>query len=302
MNSAYSHSPSPKGGVRTLLFVLSLVGASCQAKVVSDPAPTALPPTLIGTWQVAEVHTDQGQSQWSLTRDDQYNIHKYLGRVFVLTPQRLTTNAPEDKRCDEPKIIAHRTTAGKVVGTSIASRPFDPVRPTPKDFQLPLTDNTPVEVLSLLCRDGLYDKNLGGGLDPGVGVQGAWLIVLNKEKLALRWNDETILILNRLPENTKPVASFDCAKASTNVEKTICGSVPLAAYDQSVSNTYKLAVEYYKTRKNTIAQLDELKKSQKLWLTQRNTCNTDETCLEKSMGDRIVEIDYEVASYAYDNR
>lgn len=298
MNSTYCGILFQKQGALTLLLVLSLIGTSCQAENVSAPAPTAFPPALIGTWQVTEVHTDQGDTR---PTDYKYNIHKFLGRVFVFTTKSLMTNAPEpeDKRCDDPKVIVHRTTAGKVVGTSIASRPFFPVQPTPKDFQLPLSENTPVEVLSLLCKDGLFAKNLGGALDSDVGINGAWLIVLNVEKLALRWNDETILILNRLQENAKPVASFDCNKASTPVEKTICESVALAAYDQSVSQTYKFVTEYYLTKKNTSPQIAELKKSQKQWLTQRNTCAFDITCLEKSMGDRIEEMDYEIAMYGY---
>ena len=299
MESNFCNMPISRRGVLTLLFVLSLVGVACQAENTPTHAPSAVPPNLIGTWQVTEVHTDRGDTRPS---DYKYNVHKFLGRVFVFTPRLLTTNAPEDKRCDDLKIVAHHTTTGKVVGTSIASRPFDPNRPTPKDFQLPLSESAPVDVLSLLCKDGLFAKFLGGGLDPGVGIQGAWLIVLNKEQLALRWNDETILILSHLADNTKPVASFDCAKAATDLEKTICGSVALAAYDQSVAQTYKFAMEYYKTKKTATVQLDELKKSQKQWLTRRNACNTDKTCLEKSMGDRIEKIDHEIALYGYDNQ
>ena len=302
MNSTYGNTPLPKRYLATLLLVLSLVGSACHSKDDSISAPVALPASLIGTWQVAEVHADQGNAHWSGTKEDKYNIYKFLGRVFVLTPQHLTTNAPRDKRCDTPKIIVHHTTAGRVVETSIASRPLAMARPTPKDFQLPLSDDAPVEVLSLICKDGPYVGNLGGGLNPNVGIDGAWIIVLNKEQLALRWNDETILILSHLVDNTKPVASFDCAKAATDLEKTICGSVALAAYDQSVAQTYKFAMEYYKTKKTATVQLDELKKSQKQWLTRRNACNTDKTCLEKSMGDRIEKIDHEIALYGYDNQ
>ena len=289
----------PKACVLTLAFILPLFCVSCQAESVSTSVPTVLPSTLIGTWQVAEVHIDQGESHWNRTSDSEYNVHKFLGRVFSFTPQVVTTNAPDDKRCDNPKIIVHRTTAANVVGTSIASRGFFPQPPTPKDFQLPLSDNAPIEVLSLRCKDGLFGKNLGGGQDPDVGIKGVWLIVLNKEQLALRWYDETILILKRLPEHTKPVASFDCTKAATEVEKTICESVALASYDQSVAQTYKHAMEYYKTKKNTTSEIAELKKSQKQWLTQRDVCGTDVVCLEKLMEDRIETMDYEVALYGY---
>ncbi len=288
--------------ILTLAFILPLCCISCQAENASTSAPTALPSTLIGTWQVAEVHTDQGESHWHRTRDDKYNIHKFLGRVFSFTAHVVTTNAPDGKRCDNPKIIVHRSTAANVVGTSIASRGFSPVLPTAKDFQLPLTDNAPIDVLSLLCKEGLFGKNLGGGQNPDVGIKGVWLIVLNKEQLALRWHDETILILKRLPENAKPIASFDCTGAATEVEKIICGSVALAAYDQSVTQTYKLVLEYYQTKKNTDNQIAELKKSQQQWLTQRDACGSDIACLEKAMEERIDGIDYGLATYGYENR
>lgn len=302
MNSTYSNTPLPKRYLATLLLILSLAGSACHSKDDSISAPVALPASLIGTWQVAEVHTDQGNAHWSGTKEDKYNIYKFLGRAFVLTPQRLTTNAPRDKRCDTPKIIVHHTTAGRVVETSIASRPLAMARPTPKDFQLPLSDDAPVEVLSLICKDGPYVGNLGGDLNPNVGINGAWIIVLNKEEIALRWNDETILVLNRLAENTKPVASFNCAKASSTAEKTICASVPLAAYDQSVAQTYALALEYFKTKNYAAAKVAGFKESQRLWRTQRNACDADKMCLEKFMGDRIVKINYQVASYANNNR
>lgn len=291
-------TPSTKICFAALLLTLSLAGSACHSKDDPSSAPVALPASLIGRWQVTAVHTDQGGINTSRNAAHKYNIYKFLGRVFDLTPQRLTTNAPQNKYCDGPKIILHHTTAARVVATSLASRPYNMARPTPKDFQLPLSGNAPVEVLSLMCDDGPYVRNLGGDLNPNVGIDGAWMIVLNTQQIALRWSDETILILNRLAENAKPVASFNCAKAASTVDKTICGSIPLAAYDQSVVQTYKLALEYFKTRKLSAARLAEFKESQRLWRTQRDACDADKKCLEKFMGDRIEEINFQVASLA----
>ena len=302
VDSTKRDAPSSMRGILALLLVLSLTTAACQAENKLQPKPTALTAALMGTWQVTQVHTDQGESHWSRTREDKYNIHKYLGRVFTINPQALTTNAPEDKRCDEPRAITHRTTAGKLFATSIASRPFDSVRPTAKDFQLPLSDGATVEVISLQCKEGPYAKGLGGGLEPNTGIDGVWLMALSTEQLALRWHDETILILRPLTEGTKPVASFNCAKASTVAEKAICGSVALALYDQSVGNTYKQAIEYYQSRNSATEQLTELKKTQTQWLAQRDNCKADSACLEKAMGDRVVEIEDGIAAYAYENR
>ena len=300
--------------VVTLLLILSLA-AACQAKDSSPAAPSAFPSTLLGTWQVTEVHRQQNSPLREMA-DYKYNIHKFLGRVFMFTPQLLTHNAvPWDsrdtRRCENPRIIVHRTTAARAVGSSIASVE----KPTPRDFQLPLSDNAPIEALSLLCKDGLFVKGLGAyAREAGPSadeIRGAWLIVLNPEQLALRWDDEVFLILKRLPENDQPVASFDCTKAATATEKTICASVSLAAYDVSVAETYKFALGYYQfaletynpsMRKQTDAQIVAFRKSQKQWLAKRDACGSNAACLDKSMGDRIWELQQEIVGYAYDNR
>ena len=259
------------------------------------------PPALVGTWQVAEVHIDQGDSHWNRISGYKYNTHKFLGRVFSFDPQVITTNALEERRCETPKIVSTRMTALELVNSTLASRGFSSDRPGPKDFQLPLADNESVEALSVLCKEGLWNKNLGGGQGRDVGLKGAWIVILKNDQLALRWDDEAILILKRLPPNAKPVASFDCTKASIEAEKSICKSVALAAFDQSVAQTYKLALAYFKT-KNASAQIEELKKSQKEWLSQRNACASDTACLEKAMESRIVDLNYEVGVYSSENR
>lgn len=295
--------------LRSLLLILVFTGSACHAKDDAASTPTAFPSAFLGTWQVTKVYWDQGGIQPWASNENIYNTHKFLGRVFSFTPQRLVTNAPafsrKDEPCDDPKIITIRTTAIKLISTSIVGRGYHPNGLSPKDFHLPLSNNTPVEVLSLHCKHGVLAEYLGGPRDineaeyPYKGINGAWLIVLSQKQLALRWHDDVILILERPPENVKPVASFDCAKATTVVEKTICSSAPLAAYDQSVAQTYKFAMEYYKTKKNTTAQIVALKDTQKQWLVQRDTCGSNVACLEKSMGSRINKMDYEVAFYAY---
>ena len=150
---------------------------------------------------------------------------------------------------------------------------------------MPLADNALVDVLSVSCKgSGLF----GGGL--GHEIAGAWIVVLDKDQLAIRWYGETILLLRRLPDNAKPTPSFDCNKAATVVEKTICGSVALAAFDQSVAQSYKLVGNFFKEVEHTEA-LAPLKATQKQWLTQRNTCGADVRCLEKSMKDRLDAIE-----------
>ncbi|MCK7580813.1 MAG: hypothetical protein MZV65_37780 [Chromatiales bacterium] len=271
---------------RALLIGLVLAASACEAKD-SAPILTDLPATLFGTWQVSDVRIDRGDTRpWGYKS----NVHKYLGRIFVFTPERLTYNTPwwkESKQvCEAPKVAVRRAPALRIVKTSLCTRPFQPVQPRPTDFGLPLADDVSVEVLSLFCRNELMSSGMGGNcrLEPQPAdlrdeIKGAWLIALNPDELALRWHEEVFLILKRLPKDAKPRASFDCARAATETERAICGSVSLAAFDVSVAGSYKHALDYYnyalrtydpRIKDQTQKQLAAFKQSQKDWLKKRD--------------------------------
>ncbi|MCK7580816.1 MAG: hypothetical protein MZV65_37795 [Chromatiales bacterium] len=100
--------------------------------------------------------------------------------------------------------------------------------------------------------------------------------------------------------------------AATNTEKAICGSVSLAAFDvecrwilQTRPRLLRLrGLRTYDPRikPQTVKQLAAFKQSQKDWLKKRDACGSDAACLERAMGERILEMDREIANYAYDNR
>lgn len=77
-------------------------------------------------------------------------------------------------------------------------------------------------------------------------------------------------------------ASFDCAKAGTNIEKLICSNESISAQDENLAKTYKSALD-------ASADKNELKQQQLAWLKTRNTC-TDDTCLTQRYRDRIIEL------------
>jgi uncharacterized protein YecT (DUF1311 family) len=265
---------TPKPSAPALLLVLSLVGTYCQAKERTNTTAIPLPPTLIGTWQVAGARIDT-----SATRTTYYqrNDPRLTGRQFVIASQKLTVNIPPGEQCNNPKAKIIRATAAELFKKSMGGD-----APTPKDYEFPLADNAQVEVLTLNCDEGLF----GGHVGIDGGIMGAWIVILSKDQLAIHWSDETVLLLNRLSDNAKPIASFNCNKASTTVEKTICSSVALAAYDQSVAQAYNDTVKYLKEAGNADT-LVQLKNTQKQWLTQRNACGSDTKCLEKAMADRL---------------
>lgn len=78
-------------------------------------------------------------------------------------------------------------------------------------------------------------------------------------------------------------ASFDCAKASTAQEKTICATPTLSALDEKLAQTYKAA-------QAASADPDQLKNEQRTWLKDTKGCNADIECLERAYTARIGEL------------
>lgn len=75
-------------------------------------------------------------------------------------------------------------------------------------------------------------------------------------------------------------ASFDCAKAFTNVEKLICKTPILSRSDEELSAIYKQAV--------AVAFIaDDVKKEQRKWIARRNNC-TSVQCLAEEYETRCL--------------
>ena len=75
-------------------------------------------------------------------------------------------------------------------------------------------------------------------------------------------------------------ASFDCAKASTDIEKMICADPHLSQLDEHLGRLYPAAV----------AKHPDLKAAQQSWLrSQRNSCR-DTACLSQAYQQRIAEL------------
>ena len=78
-------------------------------------------------------------------------------------------------------------------------------------------------------------------------------------------------------------ASFDCAKASSHLEKAICASPTLSKLDSELADAYGVAAL-------THADAESLKSDQRAWLREtRNKC-ADEACLETVYKQRIVAL------------
>jgi uncharacterized protein len=81
-----------------------------------------------------------------------------------------------------------------------------------------------------------------------------------------------------LPGNVQ-AASFDCAKASTKVEKIICDNPEISMLDDELSASYKTALQDDK-------QADSIKHAQKQWMKERNGC-ADADCVQRAYEARL---------------
>ena len=82
-------------------------------------------------------------------------------------------------------------------------------------------------------------------------------------------------------------ASFDCNKASTWVEKTICQSAELSKLDEMMAKKYRKDLTNAANEEDSEIYKNNAIIDQKLWLNfQRNTCK-DKACLMREYKERI---------------
>ncbi|WP_420210180.1 lysozyme inhibitor LprI family protein [Burkholderia aenigmatica] len=81
------------------------------------------------------------------------------------------------------------------------------------------------------------------------------------------------------PIQASIVASFDCAKAASKIEKLICSSPETATTDKQLASVYRAAVA-------TTSDPAALKQQQRDWLKERNACD-DAACLVRVTDARI---------------
>jgi uncharacterized protein YecT (DUF1311 family) len=80
-----------------------------------------------------------------------------------------------------------------------------------------------------------------------------------------------------------PSPSFDCARASTEVEHLICANGQLARLDVQLARAYKLAI-------STTSDKDVVQAAQRSWQKDvRNLC-TDIPCIESAYKSRLAEL------------
>lgn len=81
---------------------------------------------------------------------------------------------------------------------------------------------------------------------------------------------------------TAQAASVGCMKATSIIEKLICGNDELLKLDEKLNSAYKIALKDKK-------QIGTIKRHQKKWIIERNVC-TDISCLQDKYTARIMQL------------
>lgn len=97
-------------------------------------------------------------------------------------------------------------------------------------------------------------------------------------------NKALVLLVAALASPWAGATSFDCSKAATFAEKTVCGSAVLGQLDDALTNNYRNMLTG-----NLGDGGKDLKREQKEWLRKRNACKS-ETCLVAAYRSRVDEI------------
>ena len=91
-----------------------------------------------------------------------------------------------------------------------------------------------------------------------------------------------IVLANLLFMASTLAASFDCAKATTKIEKIICTDAEASTLDEKLAAAYKAAL-------NNEARADTTRLAQKQWLRERNGCK-DVACVKQAYETRLASL------------
>lgn len=177
--------------------------------------------------------------------------------------------------CDRVTATSVRTTARLAFRRLFPRRtsPNYPPYSVPADFRLPLPAGAPLTVVRYRCS---ASGRTGSAADDW---NRAATFPLPQGRLGMVWIEDFVLVLAPRPRGTPTRAGFDCAKASTPVERTICADPVLAGWDRSVATAYRAKLE---ASGDDPAIVDD----QRRWIAGRAKCGTDRNCLHESMSLR----------------
>ncbi|QKJ85691.1 DUF1311 domain-containing protein [Paramixta manurensis] len=261
----------------TLLTLTRLTPESNVSRSLNNPSTTAssdFDEELNGQWQIKEVHIN---TFIAYRPDILENDPELVGRIINFEASHITGDLLTSQNCIKTKYIENKAIS---LDTLLRLTSGDDVsKINAKSYNLNVSGGSFFKPLIISCSEGRFG--------PKGNKVGNWLVKLDANTILTNWYSDSYLVLKRLPAHPQPNPGFDCSKASSAAEKTICSSFELSAWDRSVNNAFNMLL--FQTKHNSDDAHKEiviLKSEQQTWLKERNTCGSDVQCLEKKMRER----------------
>jgi uncharacterized protein YecT (DUF1311 family) len=246
--------------------------AAARGAALYAPQGDTLPSSVAGTWDVTRVAVDGQDQMHQLYRKDDPRI---LGHALSINDEGVSFTFDIHFGCKQRQWKSKSATWPHLIGKGLPRPPMGgrKATPTAADFGLELPGKEPA-LAYVVCPPAKPEATTAFPL-------GTWVAPLKDGSLAFHYDPQLLLILARRAPNATPDPSFECPKAGTAVEKTICGNFALAARDRSIAIAYRGALERNARDKARIQG------EQREWLKVRDQCGPVAECLEETMERRI---------------
>lgn len=243
----------------------------------------AIPQSLLGVWSVTGVLVDTGTARRALYVPDDPRL---TGRQLAIVAEEIRSDLPENRPCTRPRALVQTRSIEQLIQSTLPRLGAGDAEVSVNDYGLPLAPEQQTQVVWINCRDGSFGPKLPKPVAQQLSVLGAhtWMTDLGAHQFALRWYDQTILVLAPIAPDAQPRASFPCSAARSQTEKALCSTAALAAFDTSVAQAYKLVLQ----RCEAVAACVQRQRAQQAaWIRQRNKCVADALCLAGAMRARL---------------
>lgn len=215
-----------------------------------------------GQFIVVEARRDPGVTN----AQAQYTNPQLVNRIISFSASGVSFDAGAST-CSHATETTTNLTVAKLFRQIMYPRdkPGYPRFARPIDFGLKLSPQAIIPVTRFRCRSTVSQD--------GSDWSRSALFPIGKGTYALSLISDYLLILKPAP--SRITASFNCAKATSPAERTICSDPVLAGWDRSV----QLAYEDH-------GDTDE----QRAWVVERDKCGTSKSCLHEAMGLRVMNL------------
>ena len=245
------------------------------------------PDAMMGTWQVSKVRIDKGATRKTLYEWDDPRL---LGRILTISHEAIQSDLPEDRQCLQPRALFRQMDLSPLIQVTLPGMYERTAADALADYELPLNLNQPANVAWINCHTGSFGPELLESWAKKLSLPEVrtGLINLDKDKFALLWYDQTVLLFVRIANEQKTRPSFACTMARSITEKALCQSISLASFDASIAQAYKLVLENHCV--GVPGCRSQQQKKQAAWTKKRDQCGTGAQCLTDAMRSRLEQL------------